>query len=94
MAGEAKTTTDHKQIQEWAEKREGKPAQVKATAGKNDPGLLRIDFPGYRKTDSLQEISWDDFFKKFDEKTLAFLYQETMKDGSESRFFKLISRTK
>jgi hypothetical protein len=67
---------------------------VKATAGKNDPGLLRVDFPGYRKTDSLQEISWEDFFKKFDEKQLSFLYQETMKDGSESRFFKLIRRSK
>lgn len=94
MAGGSKTTTDHKVIQTWVEERDGRPAQVKATAGKNDPGLLRIDFPGYGKTGTLQEISWEDFFRKFDEKKLAFLYQEQTKDGKESRFFKFINRPK
>jgi hypothetical protein len=55
--------------------------------------LLRIDFPGYSGAGALESISWDEFFKKFDEKRLAFLYQEALKSGEESRFHKLVSRS-
>ena len=53
--------------------------------------MLLINFPGYAE-DNLEEISWEDFFKKFDESNLALLHQEETKDGKESRFFKLIDR--
>lgn len=92
MAGESKTTTDHKTIQEWAETRGGKPATVKRTEEGDEPGVLRIDFPGYSGAGSLEHISWDEFFQKFDEKNLAFLYQDHTSSGEESRFFKLVSR--
>jgi len=42
----SKTTTDLKTIQEWAEKRDGKPAKVKSTGDKKGGGVLRINFPG------------------------------------------------
>ena len=92
MAGESKTTTDHKEIRKWVEARGGSPATVKRTGNDADPGVLRIDFPGYSGGDSLEHISWDAFFEKFDEKHLAFLYQDKTKDGEESRFFKLVSQ--
>ena len=92
MASESKTTTDHKTIQNWSEARGGKPATVKSTEKDGEAGVLRIDFPGYSGAGSLEEISWDEFFKKFDEKNLAFLYQEHTSSGEESRFFKLVSR--
>lgn len=92
MSGESRTTTDHDTIRQWVEKREGKPAAVKSTIKGADAGLLRIDFPGYSGGDSLQEISWDDFFEKFEEKHLAFLYQDTTSSGEPSRFFKFVSR--
>ncbi len=92
MASESKTTTDHKTIQAWSEARGGKPATVKSTEKDGEAGVLRIDFPGYSGAGSLEEISWEEFFKKFDEKKLAFLYQEHTSSGEESRFFKLVSR--
>lgn len=92
MSSESRTTTDHDTIRKWVEARGGKPASVKSTEHGEDPGLLRIDFPGYRGEGSLEEISWEEFFKKFDEKNLAFLYQEKTSSGSESRFFKLVNR--
>lgn len=92
MAGSSKTTTNHDEIRRWAEERGGKPATVKRTERNNEPGVLRIDFPGYSGQDSLEEISWDEFFRKFDEKNLAFLYQDTTSSGEQSRFFKLVSR--
>ena len=92
MAGESRTTTNHDEIRKWAEARGGKPATVKRTGGNDEVGVLRIDFPGYSGAGSLEEISWDEFFAKFDEKNLAFLYQDTTSSGEESRFFKLVSR--
>src|SRR5436305_8633187 len=88
----SKTTTNHDEIRKWAEARGGKPATVKRTENDGEAGVLRIDFPGYRGAGSLEEISWDEFFAKFDEKNLAFLYQDTTSSGEESRFFKLVSR--
>jgi hypothetical protein len=89
---ESKTTTNHDTIKQWVESRGGFPATVKSTKDDGDPGLLRIDFPGYSGEDSLERIDWDSFFEKFEEKNLAFLYQEELKSGDESRFFKFVSR--
>ena len=83
--------TDHEEIRRWAEERNARPARVKGTGGGNDPGLLRLDFPGYSGEESLEPISWDEFFEIFDNNDLQFLYQEKTKDGGESRFFKFIS---
>jgi len=93
MAGESTTTTNHDEIRRWVEERGGRPARVKDTgSGDGDPGILRIDYPGGSGDDTLEEISWDEFFEAFEENELAFLYQEETKDGSQSRFSKLVSR--
>ena len=92
MAGESKTTTDHEVIKKWVEERGGYPATVKATGKGDEAGILRIDFPGYSGKESLERISWDEFFDKFEEKKLAFLYQDTMSSGEQSRFSKFVSR--
>lgn len=91
-SGSAKATIDHEVIRSWAEARGGKPTTVKGTHGKGDVGLLRIDFPGYSGEGKLEEISWDDFFEKFDEAGLALLFQEETSGGQQSRFNKLVKR--
>lgn len=88
----SKTTTDHDEIRRWAESRGGSPATVRGTEDGDEAGVLRIDFPGYSGKDRLEHISWEEFFQKFDEKHLAFLFQEETSKGGESRFFKLVSR--
>src|SRR5689334_6271068 len=92
MSNLSKTTTDHREIQRWAEERGGKPTHVKGTGSANDPGILRIDFPGYSGEGKLEPISWDEFFKKFDEQQLAFTYQDVTAEGQKSNFNKLINR--
>lgn len=89
---EAKVTTDHTEIRQWVEERNGRPARVKGTESKNSAGLLRIDYPGFTGEDTLEEITWEQFFNAFEENGLAFLYQEETKDGKESRFSKLVDR--
>jgi hypothetical protein len=92
MAAESKTTTDHEEIRNWVEERGGKPSRVKGSAKSGKGGLLRIDYPGFTGEDTLENISWEEFFATFDESNLAFLYQDQTKDGKESRFSKLIDR--
>ena len=93
--GAAKTTTDHGEIRRWAEARGGTPATVKGTErSRQSAGLLRIDFPGFAGQQSLERVEWDEWFEKFDESKLAFLFQDRTADGKESRFFKLVRRKK
>lgn len=82
----SEATTDHEEIRRWVEERGGHPARV------NDTNLLRIDYPGFSGKETLETISWDEFFEVFDENNLAFLYQEETKDGGESRFSKFVDR--
>jgi hypothetical protein len=97
MAG-ARITTDHDEIRKWAEERGGRPATVRSThgqgRGKSGAGIIRIEFPDApnSKHDALEEISWEEFFEKFDESDLALLYQEETAGGEKSNFNKLIGR--
>jgi hypothetical protein len=85
----AKPITDHDQIRKWVEARNGRPARVKATGRGKDPGILRIDFPGFSGEDSLEEIGWDEFFEWFDRNNLAML----LSNERRNRFNKLVERT-
>lgn len=88
--GQTLRTRDHRTIQRWAEDREAVPATVPGTEHDDHLGVLQLDFPGYGG-DRLAEVSWDDWFYTFDERDLEFLYQETMKDGRQSNFFRVVS---
>ena len=99
--GRAKITTDHDEIRKWAEERGGRPATVRSTHGrgtararKSGTGIIRLEFPDApnSKDDALEEISWEEFFEKFDESDLALLYQEETARGEKSNFNKLIGR--
>lgn len=85
---ESKTTTDHPTIKRWVEERSGRPARVRGAAAGD--GILRIDFG--EPEEELETISWEEFFKIFDERRLALLYQEENQSGGLSRFFKFVTR--
>jgi hypothetical protein len=87
---DSETTTDHNVIKKWAEERDGRPATVRATEENGHAGVLRIDFGP--EEERLEVIEWDEFFRKFDQSDLAFLYQDRTKDGKLSRFHKFVRR--
>jgi hypothetical protein len=89
---ETRATTDHDEIRRWAEARDGKPATVKGTEKGEAAGLLRFKFPTGGSDDRLDEISWDDFFDKFDEEDLSMIYQDETKGHDTSRFFKFVTK--
>ena len=91
---QAKVTMDHDEIRKWAEARCGRPAAMRRTHSKDSVGIIRIEFPDApnAKDDALEEISWEEFFEKFDDSNLALLYQEETAKGEPSNFNKLIGR--
>ena len=88
--GRSLITTSHEVIRSWAEERKATPATVPGTEHGDHLGVLRFDFPGYGGQE-LRHVSWDDWFKTFDERRLNFIYQETKADGTQSNFFRLDS---
>lgn len=73
-------------IVRWAQERQAQPAT--AGADGEEARVLRFDFPGYGGRD-LQHISWEQWFRPFDERNLTFLFEEHKANGSQSNFFRL-----
>jgi hypothetical protein len=92
MPGRTMTTTDRETIRGWAENRDARPAHVLGTGDDEDVGVLRLDFPEDESDPRLEEISWDQFFEKFDREGLALRYQETTKSGDLSNFNRFVHR--
>ncbi len=86
--GQTLATRNHDVIKKWAEERGGVPSTVPGTEHGDRKGVLRFNFPGYGG-DNLEEISWDEWFRPFDERNLVFLFQERKSDGHQSNFFRL-----
>jgi hypothetical protein len=88
--GETLSTRDREVIQRWAEQRDGTPVVVEGTERTGSGGgVLRIDFQ--KPNDRLEPVSWDNWFKTFDERGLEFIYQEHRSDGQPSTFFRLVT---
>jgi len=88
----SKNTKDHDTIKKWAESRGAIPSEVAATESNDQTGLLRFQFPEAknRNDTALKEISWDEFFEKFDSSDLTLVYQEKTAGGKRSNFNKLV----
>ena len=84
----ARATTDHGEIRRWVEDRGGFPAHVTRTGCGGDPGVLRIDYPGFSGQETLERMDWEQWFDWFDRDKLAFLYQPL----GAGRFSKLVDR--
>jgi hypothetical protein len=88
----AKTTTNHDEIRRWVEQRGGHPAVVSSTENSRgrDGGLLRIDYdePSGNDDDQLHRITWNEFFRIFDDNAIAFLHDPE----DDSRFSKFVQK--
>ncbi|MGB3183012.1 MAG: hypothetical protein WBB45_16590 [Cyclobacteriaceae bacterium] len=86
---DTKKTTSHDEIKKWAKEHDASPVKVKSTGGSSGEGLIRLALEGHSKgDDDLEEMTWDEFFKIFDDNNLAMLYDKE----SNNNFFKLVSR--
>jgi hypothetical protein len=68
--------TDHEAVRSWIEQHGGQPMVVAGTAGDDGAdgvGVLKIEF-GEAHDESLVPLSWDEFFRRFDEAGLALVH--------------------
>lgn len=84
--GQTLATRNPDVIKHWAEERKATPATVPGTEHGDHLGVMRLNFPGYGGKD-LQEVSWEQWIKTFEDRKLVFLFQQHMKNGNQSNFF-------
>jgi hypothetical protein len=90
MAQDKKCTTDHDEIKHWVEEHDGRPALLKEETSSVTP--IKIIFPEYDINDHVEEVTWTEWFREFEEEDLAFEYKEDVEEGEEVGAFKLIHR--
>ena len=89
-----KTTTDREVIKDWVVKHGGLPAMI----GEGKDATVRVDFPGREDERDLskmrksKEVSFDEFFKIFDKKKLAFVYYPKDHIDEEALSYRFIKR--
>ncbi|WP_348774183.1 hypothetical protein [Micromonospora sp. WMMD1155] len=86
--GRSLITANHEVIQRWARDRGAKPATIAGTERDGRVGVLTFNIPGYRESSRIREITWDDWFYTFDLRRLNLIYQEQLRDGRPSNFFR------
>jgi hypothetical protein len=79
-----KLTADHGEIRRWVEEHGGCPALLPGQAGR-DRLAVAFDPAG------CDELSWEDFFDRFEREGLAFAYAPEA-NGEGLRSAKLVSR--
>lgn len=92
-AGQTLVTRDHDVIKAWAGERNAEPATVESTRRGSRAGVLRFRFRGNEKGDNsrLQDVDWNTWFRTFDEREVAMLFQEKLRNGNQSNFFRFDS---
>lgn len=83
-------TIDHQEIKQWVEEHGGSPSVVEGTYDGFGSGILRIDWG--TEEEALDQLSWEDFFRVFDDNDLAFVY-DTSTEGGDSVTCRFEART-
>jgi hypothetical protein len=92
-------TVDHSEIRRWAERYGGRPEILDDPTSKRDRVGIRIDFPGPKDDADIAEssharvISWDEFFRLFEELKLLFVYREDDDSSDKSSSYRFERRT-
>jgi hypothetical protein len=83
---EHKVTTKHEEIKSWAEKHKAVPELIDDIDSTGDIIGIRLEFPGHKDDFIMDEtkhrkVTWEDWFERFEEMKLAFVYEENKKDN-------------
>lgn len=86
-----RATSDHETIRQWVAERGGAPAMVRRV-GQPAEGALLINFPNDGSDGPVIDISWADFFQRFEDRNLAFVYRESLPDAEDAHYYQLVDR--
>ncbi len=83
----ANVTTDHDTIRDWVMAHGGQPALLRRVPQVGDGGDLSLEFLADGQEPELVTISWSDFFQRFEDRHLAFVYEEDGPAGALTWYF-------
>jgi hypothetical protein len=94
-----KVTTNHDEIRQWSERVGARPAVIDHADAGGDKVGLRLDFPGRDDEAELPDgvekgtISWEDFFERFEEQQLEFIFEEEPNEEDKTQWYRFGKRT-
>ncbi len=98
MNNDWEITTDHQKIRDWAEMHFASPEIVDDFEAGSDKPVLRLDFPGEADDIFLPnsskdfELTWEEFFRRFEEENYAFEYIPNYGGESPDWAYKFVKR--
>lgn len=69
-------TSNHTEIRSWAKRHGARPGIARDTIASRDLDQLTLVLPGERGEENVEFIDWDEFFRRFDEEEMVFVYEE------------------
>ncbi len=83
----AHVSTEHDTIRAWVEEHGGQPALTRRIPEVPGEGQLSLEFLVDGQEPELITISWADFFQRFEDQHLAFIYEEGGPGGELTWYF-------
>ncbi|RPI32584.1 MAG: hypothetical protein EHM70_08600 [Chloroflexota bacterium] len=76
MFAQGKITTDRNVIKMWVNARGGWPAIIRKFTSAGVEMALSIVFPGSETDETIHRLTWEEFFEKFEQQHLVFIYED------------------
>ena len=90
MENASSQTTDHRTIQEWADKYRGNPAILQDLP--SDQKEILISFFGLHHMETMKPVAWEEWFNLFEDQKLVLLYNDFINAGEQAPYYKLVPR--
>ena len=87
MFAQGKATTDPSLIKKWAEARRATPAVIRKFTSDGMEMVLSFLFPDINIDEVVTRLSWEEFFEKFNQQRLVFVYEDSDRNQKASRYF-------
>ena len=87
MFAQGKATTDPSLIKKLAEARRASPAIIRKVTNDGIEMVLSFLFPDIKIDEVATRLTWEEFFEKFDQQRLVFVYDDSERSQNASRYF-------
>lgn len=93
MTNDIEQTIDHSRIRKRIESRNGRLVRIEnRTTPVEGKGVIQVIFSDTLLEEQYVQVSWEEFFTRFDQAHLAFVYERCGAEDVTNRFYKFVNR--